>query len=65
MRLTLVGDVLDYDGNASSPVVCLLEAKLLLNSFISDADKGTMFMSAELKSFFPLIYFRKTGIHEF
>ena len=52
VRLTLGGDVLDYDGNASAPAATLLEAKLLLYSIISDADKSARFMSADLKYFF-------------
>ena len=52
VRLTLGGDVLEYDGNASSPAASLLEAKLMFNSVISDADKGARFMAADLKDFF-------------
>ena len=52
VRLTLGGDVLDYAGNASSPASSLLEAKLLLNSTISDANKGEKFMTADIKDFF-------------
>ena len=50
-RLTLGGDVLDYDGNASSPAASLLEGKLIINSVISDADRGARFMSTDLKGF--------------
>ena len=52
VRLTLGGDVLEYEGNASSPAASLLEAKLLINSTISDAQAGARFMSADLKDFF-------------
>ena len=52
VRLTLGGDVLEYEGNASSPAASLLEAKLLLNSVISDAHLGAKFMSIDLKDFF-------------
>ena len=52
VRLTLGGDVLEYDGNASSPAASLLEAKLLINSTISDAHLGAKFMSIDLKDFF-------------
>ena len=50
--LTLGGDVLEYDGNASSPAASLLEAKLLINSTISDAHQGAKFMCIDLKDFF-------------
>ena len=53
VRLTIGGDVLYYHNNKSSPAALLLEVKLLLNSVISDADKGTRFMTAYLKDFFP------------
>ena len=52
VRLTLGGDVFDYDGEASSPPASLLEVKLLINSVISDVDKAARFMSADLKDFF-------------
>ena len=51
-RLTIGGDVLDYDNNTSSPAASLLETKLLLNSVILDADIGARFMTADLKDFF-------------
>ena len=37
VRLTIGGDVLDYFGNSASPAASLIEAKLLVNSTISDA----------------------------
>ena len=40
IRLTFGGDKLDYEEDSSSPVVSLLDKKTLLNSVISDADKG-------------------------
>ena len=51
VRLTLGGDVLEYEGNASSLAASLLEAKLLLNSVISDSHLGAKFMSIDLKVF--------------
>ena len=56
VRLTLGGDVLEYDGNASSPAASLLEAKLLINSVISDSHLGAKFMSIDLKDFFLQSY---------
>ena len=52
VRLTLGGDVLNYAGNASYPAASLLEAKLLLNSTISDTHIGARFMNADIKDFF-------------
>jgi len=36
----------------ASPVASLLETKLILNSVISDADKGARFLTADVKDFF-------------
>ena len=46
------GDRLDYFDDSGSPAASLLETKILINSTISDADKGAKFMSADLKDFF-------------
>ncbi len=55
VRLTFGGDVLEYEGNASPPAVSLLEAKLIINSVISEADRGAKFMSVDLKDFSTII----------
>ena len=52
VRLTVGGDKLEYPYDASSPVSNLIDAKILLNSTISDAKDGAKFMSADLKDFF-------------
>ena len=52
VRLTIGGDVLDFFGDASSPAASLLEAKLLINSVISNAHKGARFMSLDIKDHF-------------
>ena len=52
VRLTVGGDKLDYPFDASSPASNMIDAKLLLNSTISDAHRGARFMSADLKDFF-------------
>jgi hypothetical protein len=52
VRLTLGRDVLDYFGDTSSPAASLLEAKLLINSVISDAHRGARFMSLDIKDLF-------------
>jgi len=51
-RMVVGGDKLTYHDNAGSPAASLLETKLLLNSIISDADKGARFLSLDLKDFF-------------
>jgi hypothetical protein len=52
VRLTVGGDKLPYDNDAGSPAASLLETKLILNSTISDADKGARFLCADLKDHF-------------
>jgi hypothetical protein len=52
VRLTVGGDKLPYDDDAGSPAASLLETKLLLNSTISDADRGARFLCADLKDHF-------------
>ncbi len=52
IRIVVGGDRLSYDDDAGSPATDLLETKILLNSVISDADKGARFMSADLKDHF-------------
>ena len=55
MRITVGGDRLDYNNDAGSLVANLLETKILLNSVILDADKGTRFMCADIKDHFLAI----------
>ena len=50
-RMVVGGDKLTYHDDAGSPAASLLETKLLLNSTISDADKGARFLSLDLKDF--------------
>ena len=50
--LTVGGDRLPYAHDAGSPAATLLEAKFMLNSTISDADKGARFFVTDLKDFF-------------
>ena len=52
VRITVGGDKLSYAADAGSPAANLLETKLLVNSTILDASKGTRFMSIDLKDFF-------------
>ena len=46
------GDKLSYEADTGSPTASLLETKLLVNSVMSDADKGARFLSCDLKDFF-------------
>ena len=52
VRITVGGDRLDYHDDAGSPAANLLETKILINSVISDADKGARFMCADIKDHF-------------
>ena len=52
IRITAGGDRLPYKEDAGSPATNLLETKILLNSTISDADKGTRFVSEDTKNHF-------------
>ena len=57
-RMVVGGDRLSYNDDPGSPAASLIETKLLLNSVISDADKGARFMSADLKDFFLCSYMK-------
>ena len=52
VRLTVGGDRLDYPYDTASPASNLVDAKLLINSVILDANIGAQFMVADLKDFF-------------
>ena len=52
VRLTIGGDKLEYFGDTTSPAASLLETKLLINSTISDSNKGARFMTLDIKDFF-------------
>ena len=43
---------MDYPFDTSSPASSLIDAKIMLNSTISDARKGARFIAAGLKDFF-------------
>lgn len=50
--LMVGGDKLDYEFDAGSPTATLLETKLLVNSVISDTNKGARLLSMDLKDHF-------------
>ena len=52
IRITVGGDCLPHDDDSGSPASDLLETKLILNSTISDAAKGTRFISIDIKDHF-------------
>jgi len=52
IRIIVGRDCLTYEEDTCLPVANFLEIKLLLNSSISDTNKGTRFMSADIKDHF-------------
>jgi hypothetical protein len=61
VRMTAGGDKLDYPGDASSPTVSTLDAKIHINSTISDAHKGARHLGLDIKNYFlgtPMTYYQ-------
>jgi hypothetical protein len=59
--MTAGGNKLDYPGDASSPAVSMLDAKLHINSTISDAKHGARYLGLNIKNFYlgtPMSYFQ-------
>jgi hypothetical protein len=59
--MTTGGDQLDYPGDASSPAVAMLDAKLHINSTISDAHKGAHYLGIDIKNYYlgtPMKYYQ-------
>ena len=52
VRMTIGGDKLEYENETASPAASLLETKLLINSVISDSNKGARFLTMDLKDHF-------------
>ena len=52
VRIVVGGDKLMYEYDAGSPAASFLEAKLIINSTISDSTKGARFFTADIKDFF-------------
>ena len=52
VRITVRGDRLSCLDDTGSPAANLLETKLLLNSTISDAERGARFMSCDIVNYF-------------
>ena len=60
-RLTAGGDKLDYPFDASSPAVSVLDAKIHINSTISDAHRGARYLVLDIKNFYlgtPMQYYQ-------
>ena len=60
VRITVGGNRLNYVEDAGSPAANLLETKVLINSTISDANKGGKFMTADIKDYFLATSMKKT-----
>jgi hypothetical protein len=61
VRMTAGIDKLDHPGDASSPAVSMLDAKLHINSTISDAKNGARYLGLDIKNFYlstPMSYFQ-------
>ena len=66
VRMTAGSDKLDYPGDASSPAVSMLDAKLHINSTISDAKNGARYLGLDIKNFYlgtPMSYFQYIATH--
>ena len=66
VRLCAGGDKLDYPDDPSSPAVSVTNAKLHINSTISDAKKGAKYLVLDIKIFYlgnKLTYFQYIRVH--
>ncbi len=52
VRIVVGSEQLSYEDGPGSPAVLLLETKFLIKSVISDAHRGALFMSLNLKDYF-------------
>ena len=61
VRMTAGGDRLDYPGDPSSPTVSMLDAKIHINSTISDAHKGARHLGLDISNYYlgtPMSYYQ-------
>jgi len=66
VRMTAGGNKLDYPGDSSSPTVSMLDAKIHINSTISDAKKGARHLGLDIKNYYlgtPMEYFQYMRVH--
>ena len=65
--MTVGGDKLTYPDDPSSPSANLMDAKILINSVISDAHRGAHFMTCDVKNFYldtPMDHYQYMRIHK-
>ena len=61
VRMTAGGDKLDYHDDASSPTVAILDAKIHINSTISNAKRGARYVCMDVQNFYlgtPMSYYQ-------
>jgi hypothetical protein len=61
VRMTAGGDKLEYPGDPSSPTVSMLNAKIHINSTISDAHKGARHLGLDISNYYlgtPMDYYQ-------
>jgi hypothetical protein len=51
-RMTAGGNKLEYPGDASSPGLSMLDAKLHINSTIPDVKNGARYLGLNIKNFY-------------
>jgi hypothetical protein len=65
--MTASSDKLDYPGDASLPTFSMLDAKLHLNSIISDAKHGARHLGLDIKNYFfgtPMAYYQYMRVQQ-
>ena len=66
VRICVGGDKLDFPGDPSSPAVSVTNAKLHINSTISDAKRGARYLVMDIKNFYlgnKLTYYQYIRVH--
>ena len=66
VRMTAGGERLNYPVNPSSPAVSILDAKIKINSTISNAKNGARYMVINIKNFYlgtPMEYYQYLHMH--
>ena len=64
--MTAWGNHLDYTGNPSSPAISILDAKIHIDSTISDAKNGARYMGIGITKFYlgtPIKYYQYLRVH--
>ena len=55
VKLTVGGEKLDYCDDPASSAVSLLDTKIFINSFISDAHKGAIYGTADITKYYKIL----------